>query len=52
MVIKINRNAKPEDIQKALSKLPTSNKKTLASFYGKLKGAFGDVLKYQKSVRG
>ncbi|HWZ04217.1 MAG TPA: hypothetical protein VNX40_11450 [Mucilaginibacter sp.] len=52
MVIKINRNTKPEDIQKALSKLPMSDKKTIASFYGKLKGAFGDGLKYQKNIRG
>jgi hypothetical protein len=51
MVITINKDTKAEDIDKAIKKMPKSKKKTLSSFYGKLKGAFGDGLEYQKKVR-
>jgi hypothetical protein len=52
MVIMVDKNATPETIAKALNKLQKTNKKSLRSFYGKLKGAFGDALEYQKSMRG
>ena len=52
MVITVNKNTKSEDIELALKKLKKSKKKhDLSSFYGKLKGAFGDALEYQKKVR-
>ena len=51
MVITVNKETSPEDIDKAVKKLPKSKKKPLSSFYGKLKGAFGDGLEYQKKVR-
>jgi len=52
MVITIKKNTKSEDIAIALKKLEKSKEtKTLSSFYGKLKGAFGDGLEYQKKVR-
>jgi len=51
MVITINKDTKAEDIDKAIKKLPKSKKKSLSNFYGKLKGAFGDGLEYQKKVR-
>jgi hypothetical protein len=51
MVITINKDTKPASIEKAVKKLPKQKKKSLTSFYGKLKGAFGDGLAYQKRVR-
>nr|WP_294941830.1 hypothetical protein [uncultured Mucilaginibacter sp.] len=51
MVITINKNSKAEDIDKQLKKLQKSKKKSLSSFYGKLKGAFGDGIAYQKKLR-
>ena len=51
MVITIKKDTKAEEINKALKKLPKSAKKDLSSFYGKLKGAFGDGLAYQKAIR-
>ena len=51
MIITINKNTKPEEIAEALKKLPKSKKKSLLSFYGKLKGTFGDGLTYQKEIR-
>ena len=52
MVITINKDTKAEDIDKALKKVQKSTKKSLSSFYRKLKGAFGDGLEYQKNIRG
>jgi len=51
MVITINKDTKAEEIEEALKKLPKSKKKSLRSFYGKLKGTFGDGLEYQKKIR-
>jgi len=51
MVITINKNTRREEIDAALKKLPKSKKKNLSSFYGKLKGIFGDGMEYQKKVR-
>jgi hypothetical protein len=51
MVITVNKNTKAEEIDEALKKLQKSKKKNLSSFYGKLKGAFGDGLEYQKKLR-
>lgn len=51
MVITINKNTKAEEINEALKKLPKSKNKRLNSFYGKLKGAFGDGMAYQKKIR-
>jgi hypothetical protein len=51
MVIIINKNTSAEEISEALKKLPKSKKKNLSSFYGKLKGAFGYGIAYQKNIR-
>lgn len=53
MVVIIDKNTPPKDIEKALKKLnkSTLEKPRLADFYGKLKGAFGDGLAYQKNIR-
>ena len=51
MVITINKDTKAEDIEKALKRLQ-KKQKDLSSFYGKLKGAFGDGMDYQKKLRG
>lgn len=52
MVITINKDTNSKEIDKALKKLQDSKKKqNLSSFYGKLKGVFGDGLEYQKKVR-
>ena len=51
MVITINKDTKAEEIDNELKKLKKTNKKSLSSFYGKLKGAFGDGLAYQKKIR-
>lgn len=53
IIIKISKKSSESDIRKALSPLKKkkNNKKTLADFYGKLKGVYGDGLEYQKKVR-
>jgi hypothetical protein len=51
MIITINKETSPGDIDKAIKNLPKSKKKSLSNFYGKLKGVFGDGLAYQKRVR-
>ena len=51
MFIIINKDIKAEEISEALKKLPNSKKKSLSSFYGNLKGAFGDGTAYQKKIR-
>lgn len=51
MVIIINKNTNAEELDEALKKLQKSKKKNLSSFYGKLKGAFGDGMEYQKKLR-
>jgi len=51
MVIIIKKDTSAEEIKEALKRLPNYEKKSLASFYGKLKGAFGDGLAYQKAIR-
>jgi len=53
MVVIINKNAKKEDISKALKKLQESSAKkpALVDFFGKMKGAYGDALNYQQQVR-
>jgi hypothetical protein len=51
MVIIVNKDSKIEEVKEALKKLLNSKKKILASFYGKLKGFFGDGLAYQKAIR-
>ena len=54
MVVRISKKSKPEEVKKALKKLSAQRrkkKKTLTDFYGKLPGAFGDALTYQKKVR-
>ena len=51
MVITIKKDAKAEEIKEALKKLPKPSKKGLISFYGKMKGTFGDGLAYQKAIR-
>ena len=51
MVITIDKYTKTEEIEEALKKIQKSKKKSLSSFYGKLKGVFGDGLEYQKGFR-
>jgi hypothetical protein len=54
MVVHISKKSKPEEVKKALKKLAAQRKrkkKSLADFYGKLPGAYGDGLTYQKNVR-
>jgi hypothetical protein len=51
MVIIINKSTTQKEIDELLKMFHRSNKKNLVSFYGKLKGAFGDGLEYQKKVR-
>jgi hypothetical protein len=51
MVITINKSTKAEEIDAALKKMQKARKKNLSSFYGKLKGAFGDGMDYQKKMR-
>jgi hypothetical protein len=52
MVIKINKNTNPKDIDEALKKIHYGkHKQSLSDFYGKLKGAFGDAIEYQKKIR-
>lgn len=51
MVVTITKRTTKDELAELLKRLPTSNKKKLKSFYGKLKGAFGDGLEYQKEIR-
>jgi hypothetical protein len=51
MINTINKETKPQEIAEALRKLQKSKKKGPISFYGKLKGIFGDGLEYQKRIR-
>ncbi len=47
----ITIDTKAEEIDQALKKFDKSKTKNLSSFYGKLKGAFGDGMEYQKKIR-
>jgi len=52
MVITISKDTGTKEIKEALDKLKKSKKKTtMSAYYGKLKGAFGDGLDYQKKLR-
>ena len=52
MVITVNKHTKAKEIDAALKSLEKSQQsKKLSSFYGKLKGVYGDALEYQKKVR-
>lgn len=53
MVVTIRKGETRKQIEAAVSKLEKkkSSKHSLADYYGKLKGRFGDGLKYQKSIR-
>ena len=53
MVVTINKNSKKEEIAEALKKLQqsTDKKPALIDFFGKLKGAYGDGVKYQQEIR-
>lgn len=51
LIIRISKENKIEDARKALNDLSKKSRKkskTLADFYGKMPGAFGDGLAYQK----
>lgn len=65
MLITIKKGASNTEIKKQMSKLSLiargsrqnvpdkgrKEKKTIADYYGSLKGVFGDGLKYQKQIR-
>ena len=55
VIIKVSKTDTPEQALKALGKLTKRKQpkktKSLASFFGKLPGAFGDGLTYQKQMR-
>jgi hypothetical protein len=52
MIIIVDRNTNFPEVEEALKKLQDSKKKKkLRDFYGKLKGAYGDGMDYQKEVR-
>ncbi len=54
MVVRITKKNKPAQTKKALDKLAKTNKrkkKSLSDFYGKLPGAYGNPLTYQKKLR-
>jgi len=51
MVIRVYKNTTAEELNEALKKLQRVKKKGVGSFYGKLKGAFGDGMEYQKMIR-
>ncbi len=55
VIVRISKNGKPEDAFKALTdlakKIRKKKGKTIADFYGKLSGTFGDGLAYQKQIR-
>jgi hypothetical protein len=54
MIIRISSKHKPQETKKALERLARSRKrkkKSLVDFYGKMPGAYGDGLEYQKKIR-
>lgn len=51
MTIIIRKNAGKGEIEHALEKIKKQPKAKLSDYYGKMKGAFGDGLSYQKKVR-
>jgi hypothetical protein len=55
VIVRISKNDKPEDAVKALNDFAKKSRKrkgkSLSDFYGKLAGAFGDGLSYQKKIR-
>ncbi len=52
MVIVINKGSGKDEIKAALKKIQKDKKEPkLSDFFGKLKGAFGDGLNYQKKLR-
>jgi hypothetical protein len=51
MIIRLDKNSKPEEINQKLESLAKNKRKSMAEFSGKLKGVFGDGLTYQKKVR-
>lgn len=52
MVVIIKKGESRENIEAALKRLEQNSKQSkLSDFYGKLKGAFGDGLTYQKQIR-
>ncbi len=55
IIVKISKNSTAQTTRKALDKLVKARnkqpKKTLADFYGKMPGVYGDGLAYQKKVR-
>lgn len=53
VIIRISKANKAKETKKVLSDLTKKNRKTktVADFYGKLPGAFGDGLEYQKRMR-
>ncbi len=54
-IVKISKHSKPQDARKALAKLAEKTRKktgkTLADYYGKMPGFYGDGLTYQKKLR-
>ncbi len=53
MVINIKRGESRKEIEAAIKRLEKKRqpKSSLVDFYGKLKGQFGDGLKFQKDLR-
>jgi hypothetical protein len=55
VIVRISKHSKAEETRKALDMLNKKNgrkkSKSLADFYGKLQGAYGDGLNYQKKLR-
>ena len=55
VIIKVSKTDTPAQTLKALNKLSKKKQptkaKSLAAFYGKMPGAFGDGLTYQKQMR-
>lgn len=52
MVVTIKKGSKKEDILREVAKISKSETNGgLLDFFGKMKGAFGDGLEYQKKIR-
>ncbi len=53
MVVTIKKGEGKKEIEAAIKRLNKNrpSKPSLVDFYGKLKGKFGDGLKYQKELR-
>lgn len=55
VIVRISKHSKAEETRKALDMLNKKNRrkksKSLTDFYGKLPGAYGDGLNYQKKLR-